>query len=231
MVLFMQMLFGSLPVMAIDENNTISSIVTQIPTTSADSAAITQQTTTADSAVIYVKQGASGDGTSWANAFGDLQSALDEASTKLTAGATTVQIWLAQGTYIPSEKVGGTTDRYNTFQMQNNVAIYGGFNGTETTVTERDWKNHKTMLSGDIDNTPTDNTGNAYRVFYHPSGLNLNDTAILDGVTITGGNADHPDTPERNGGGMYNANSSPSLTNVIFSSNTASYYGGHVQYL
>lgn len=36
MVLFMQMLFGSLPVMAIDENNTISSIVTQIPTTSAD---------------------------------------------------------------------------------------------------------------------------------------------------------------------------------------------------
>ncbi|QPR69777.1 InlB B-repeat-containing protein [Lysinibacillus macroides] len=216
-VLFMQTLFGSLPAMAIDENNAISSIVTQMPTTSADSAAITQQTTTADSAVIYVKQGTSGNGTSWTNAFGDLQSALEEASTKLTA----VEIWLAQGTYTPTKEVGATGARYATFQMQNNVAIYGGFNGTETTVTERDWKNHKTILSGDIDNTPTDNTGNAYHVFCHPDGLNLNATAILDGVTITGGNAN-----SSVGGGMFNAKSSPTLTNVTFDSNTAFSGGG-----
>lgn len=55
MILFMQTLFGSLPAMAIDGNNQISPDITPMATTSADSATITQQATTADSAVIYVK--------------------------------------------------------------------------------------------------------------------------------------------------------------------------------
>ncbi|WP_081797020.1 InlB B-repeat-containing protein [Bacillus ndiopicus] len=222
MVLFMQTLFGNLPAMAIDRDNTISPVVAQMSTTSADSATITQQATTADSAVIYVKQGASGNGTSWTNAFGDLQSALDEASIKLTAGATSVEIWLAQGTYTSTKQIDVTDNRTKTFQMQNNVAIYGGFSGNGT---ERDWQMYETTLSGDID-VAGNNSDNAYHVFYHPDGLNLNATALLDGVTITGGNANIGNNLHWSGGGMFNENNSPTLTNVIFSSNTARSGGG-----
>ncbi|MFF5993837.1 S-layer homology domain-containing protein [Lysinibacillus sp. KU-BSD001] len=34
--------------------------------------------------------------------------------------------------------------------MKNGVAIYGGFNGIETTLAERDYKANETILSGDI---------------------------------------------------------------------------------
>lgn len=183
------------------------------------------QATTMDSAIIYVKEGENGNGTSWSNAFGDLQKALEEAPKKLSAGATTVQIWLAQGTYKPTNRIITNDPRTATFQMQNNVAIYGGFNGTETDKTARDWQKNLTILSGDIDNTPYYNAGNAYHVFFHP-GLSLNNTAILDGVTITGGNANDSSRPHSLGGGMYNLRSNPTLTNVVFDDNEAQQGGG-----
>ena len=43
----------------------------------------------------FVKQGGTGNGTSWQDASGDLQQILAQA----TAGA---EIWVAQGTYLPS---------------------------------------------------------------------------------------------------------------------------------
>ena len=58
-------------------------------------------------------------------------------------------------------------------------------------------------------------------MFYHPAGLDLDETAILDGVTITGGNATGGGTHDY-GGGMYNENSSPTLTYVTITGN----YGG-----
>ncbi len=185
------------------------------------------------------------DGKSWANAFDNLQSALDIAQSGQ-------QIWLAAGIYKPSKEIGGVGARYATFQMKNNVVIYGGYSGTETDVTQRDWKVNKTILSGDI-GIEGDNTDNAYHVFYHPSGLNLNATAILDGVTITDGNANngYPNNHDIGGGmynshsspmlmnvefraniadvdgaGMYNRQSSPTLANIVFSANKAGIYGG-----
>ena len=170
--------------------------------------------------VIYVDANSTaangGDGTSWATACKDLQAALSAAG----AGQ---EIWIAKGTYKPTTG----TDRTNSFQMKNGVAIYGGFKGDETTPVERDardFKTNKTILSGDIG--AVGNTDNAYHVFYHPADLNLDNTAILDGVTITGGNADTSSFPHNSGGGMYNVISSPTVTNVVFRENTANYSGG-----
>jgi len=72
-------------------------------------------------ATIYVDTNAPGpthDGSSWTNAFTELQSGLDVAM----AGD---EIWVAAGTYTPTAEVGG----YITFQMVYNVAIYGGLSG------------------------------------------------------------------------------------------------------
>ena len=177
--------------------------------------------------IIYVDADATtgGDnGSDWPNAFTDLQEALADAE----AGQ---QIWVAEGTYKPSAEHGGTGDRYRSFQMMNGVAIYGGFDPSvgDDAWEERDWANNETILSGDvgIEGDPDDN---AYHVFFHPAGTNLNGTAILDGFTITGGNAnsDIALAHERNGGGMHNDGSSPTLANVAFSRNSAWLYGGGV---
>ena len=49
---------------------------------------------------------------------------------------------------------------------------------------------------------------------------------ILEGFTITGGNADGTDPNDQRGGGMYNFQSSPTVINCKFTGNTAQYGGG-----
>jgi LPXTG-site transpeptidase (sortase) family protein len=172
----------------------------------------------------YVRVGASGAGDSWGDAYPDLQSAL--------ADNNCTEIWVAQGTYYPDEGTGQTNDdRSSTFTLKNNVAIYGGFDGAETLRTDRDWEDNTTTLSGDIDQTAGD-SGNAYHVLV---GSNTDSTAILDGFTITAGNADAPiptyptpTDPNSNGGGLYSFNGNATLKNLIFYSNKAIQGGGGI---
>src|SRR5262249_41625709 len=147
----------------------------------------------------------SNNGTSWVNAFTSLQSALTNAS--VHSGD---EIWVAKGTYTPTSG----TDRFSSFNLDAGVGVYGGFsrNGTETLRSERNVATNVTTLSGEIGD-PTKTADNSYHVVYS-SGLDK--TAILDGFTITGGNADGGSLSNF-GGGMYNDNSSPTLTNVTFS--------------
>ncbi len=174
---------------------------------------------------IYIDSTATpgGDGTAWATAFTDLQDALDD----VVNVGTPCEIWVAAGTYTPTAEHGGTGPRYSSFQMMNDVGIYGGFAGGETARSQRNWQTNATILNGDsgIPGYPLDD---CYHVFYHPSGLDLNETAILDGFIITGGNADGPSDIHQEGGGMYNSSSSPTLTNCTFSSNTANSNGGGI---
>ena len=81
-------------------------------------------------------------------------------------------------------------NRHKSFSLVNNTKVYGGFLGTETDISER-------KLSGDAGHTSAhtviisgDNA--SYNVFRH-NGNGVNSTAVLDGVTISGGNAN----PER----------------------------------
>jgi hypothetical protein len=190
--------------------------------------------------VVYVdpEAGGANNGTSWGDAYTDLQAAFTEAEEGM-------EIWVAEGTYRPTSG----TDRNASFQMKNCVAIYGGFAGDESSLGERDWVANPAILSGDI-GTEGDDTDNSYHVFYHPSGTSLKRTAVLNGFVITGGNADGESSNSvgggmfndgsspmvsncifmgnsaESGGGMYNAYSSPTLTNCTFSSNSAIYYGG-----
>lgn len=159
----------------------------------------------------YVKASATGtnNGTSWANAYTSLQSAL-------TIAAANDEIWVAAGTYKPTTG----TDRAISFVMKNDLAIYGGFAGTETLLSERNYTTNVTILSGDI-GTVNDNSDNSYHVI---SNFNINSTAILDGFTITKGKASI--SGNQDGGGMYNSSSSPSIANCIFTDNNANRWGG-----
>lgn len=183
--------------------------------------AVPQTTQIAASKIIYVKAnvaGGTGDGTSWKNAFIDLQSALERANPG-------DQIWLAQGIYTPTRLDDVRDARTAHFRMKNGVAIYGGFKGEqdEETVDNRDLTQNKTILSGELPSGEV-----AYHVFYHPNNydVKLNATAILDGVTITKGQADGYSIFHQHGGGMFNSGNHPTLRNVIFSGNNANQYGG-----
>jgi hypothetical protein len=173
------------------------------------------------SKTIYVKVDAAGlnNGTSWANAYKLLQSALD-------VSISGDQIWVTKGTYNPTKQVGGTGERFRTFQMKNGVSIYGGFIGNETLLVSRNWKSNETILSGNIGNI-SDSTDNCYHVFYHPDNYSLDSTAILDGLIIEKGFADNNDGGTfGSGAGIYNDwNSSPTIENCIIRNNT-SYWGG-----
>jgi CSLREA domain-containing protein len=165
-----------------------------------------------DLGVHYVKWDATGanNGTAWANAFTDLSSAL-------AAASSGEEIWVAAGTYKPT----AGTDRTISFPLKSGVAIYGGFAGNETLRPQRDFETNLTVLSGDI-GLVDDNSDNSYHVVI---GSNTNRTAVLDGFTITAGNANG--TSSNNlGGGMYSLYGSPSLDNVIFSNNSATSSGG-----
>jgi hypothetical protein len=141
------------------------------------------------------------------------------------------QIWLAAGVYKP----GDSGERSATFQLKNGVALYGGFAGTESVLAGRDWMAHVTVLSGDIDgNDTTDATGvvtdsnkisgaNSYHVV---TGSGTGATAVLDGFTISAGNASSSTSSDARGGGMFNLAGSPTVNNVSFIGNRAFENGG-----
>ena len=70
-----------------------------------------------------------GDGTSWDKAFQDLQNSINQAPSGC-------QVLVAEGTYNPTSG----TDRYATFHLASGVAIYGGLDGSETALAERNWQ-------------------------------------------------------------------------------------------
>ncbi len=171
----------------------------------------------ADNPILYVKMGGNGDGSSWADAMGDIQAAIN------SPGAE--QVWVAKGTYYP----GG-----DGLKMKNSVAIYGGFpdDDNDAGMEERDWTANPTILHGNNEKIVVNNS--------FAAGEPLTASAILDGFTITGGNSGYAggianlyaspvlrnlvitgNESEGEGGGMYNWYSTAALTNVVISGNSA----------
>lgn len=124
-------------------------------------------------------------GNNWVNAMSDLQKAMKDAQNGDT-------IWLAKGTYIPTSSISSNQNNSNGyfFGLTKNLKIFGGFVGTETEFSQRDWENNITILSGDASkNSPltgnvsnTNNRTDDYRRIFVANG-NLSN-AELDGVHL-----------------------------------------------
>ncbi|MCL5270398.1 MAG: right-handed parallel beta-helix repeat-containing protein [bacterium] len=182
--------------------------------------------------VIRVAAGATGagNGASWNDAYTSLQTAL-------AAAQPGDEIWVAAGVYKPTSG----TDRSESFVMTAGVAIYGGFGGGEAAREERNWTDHPTVLSGDI-GVQGEVSDNVKHVVSGSS------NAVLDGFTITAGNADDTEgagmvndsvttltiahclfsgnAAGDGGGAMYNFKSSPLVAGCTFAGNSTATYGG-----
>ena len=187
--------------------------------------------------IFYVDDDAPGanDGSSWPDAFNYLQDAL-------AAAWSGDEIRVAEGIYTPdsnSADPNGSGDREATFQLINGVTLKGGYAGFgQPDPNARDIELYETILTGDLAGNDIEVTNpadlldeptraeNSYHVV---TGSGTDETAVLDGFTITAGNANEGyQSPNRLsfGGGMYNQDGNPTLTNCAFQLNSAKRLGG-----
>ncbi|GAB3946495.1 hypothetical protein GCM10028805_17110 [Spirosoma harenae] len=176
---------------------------------------------------VYVTQTGAGsqNGSSWSNAYAGtaLQTAINQAATCVGIGS----VWVAAGTYKPTT----TNDRDATYTMRPNVAIYGGFVGNETALSQRPAISitapSSTTLSADIANNTNVSAYNLFR-----NGNNLTNSAVLDGFVLAYALANNtgPQQGKAVGGVMYNEAvggvCSPTIRNCWFMNNYALSGGG-----
>lgn len=175
---------------------------------------------------IYVDAGAplGGDGSSWATAYRFLQDAI------ANAGDGT-EIRVAGGTYTPDQDESGTVtagDREAAFVPGTGVTLLGGFAGIgHPNPDERSIALYASTLSGDLlgDDGPgfANNNDNSYHVV---RAIGASQSGLIDGFTVTAGNADSGPLNNTGGAVQIRAGASPTFQWVVFSSNTASIHGG-----
>ncbi|TXF88150.1 hypothetical protein FUA23_16040 [Neolewinella aurantiaca] len=170
---------------------------------------------------IYVSPNgtASASGSSWSEAL-NMDAALKQAMSGM-------EIWVREGIYKPN----ATAGRKATFVFPAGVKVYGGFAGTESSLTDRQLGTFS-VLSGEI-GKPDVTADNAYTVVTLKS--EGQDITTLDGFMISGGNSRNFReglTTGSAGGGLYimagkDNMSSHMITNCIFEKNMA-HNGGAV---
>lgn len=197
----------------------------------------------------YVKQGATGDGSSWANASGDLQKMIDELAE--STPSQTGEVWVAAGTYTPQSQLISGTAYSASFRMRDGISVYGGFAGTESSKLDRPKKEgampwdftNQTILEaayynhGDLawtNNKWTLTSDSRHVVWFAPmsGGTAFANVTTLDGVTIQGGYAQggtgQDDFLTDRGAGVYMDGANAYLSNCIVRENYATGNGGGV---
>jgi len=194
------------------------------------------------SGVVYVDSAAitgANNGTSWTNAYTDLQDGLLAA--RLCDQIDTIKV--AHGTYYPSDSVftydpcgvllsATPPDRAISFNIPDSIKLFGGYfgsySGAGADSSSRDYLCNKTILCGEIQQN-NDSIDNSYHIVVTS---HVDSTTVIDGFCITDGNANVGVNPTNSGGGWYNDGSgsgnrsNPTIHNVVISGNNASRFGG-----
>ncbi|SFU28075.1 Por secretion system C-terminal sorting domain-containing protein [Pustulibacterium marinum] len=144
-------------------------------------------------AFIYVDANATGanDGSSWTDAY----TTLDAALTAVSGNNNTV-LYVAKGTYTPDAT--STTVPFTI--ASDNLRIYGGFEGTETSLSDRDdslvFTTNATIISGDLSGNDTTGDFTTNRVDNSARLIELNaDNVTLNGLVFSGGHANGSNNP------------------------------------
>ncbi len=166
---------------------------------------------------IYVKNNATGSGSSWNDAT-TLQQAMEMA-------LFGDEIWVAAGVYRPTSD----TDRSKSFTLADGIKLYGGFAGTENNLSQRNFLRNPTIFSGNIgpSSNEKDNSYNVFRIEGTAQNPITSET-VVDGIYIQDGYATLNMGQHNSGAGMYFAYASPTIRNVCFRYNYASRDGGAV---
>lgn len=185
--------------------------------------------------VLYVRAGGTGarDGADWANAYAHLADAISRANA-LNARALALnddfyrvdEIWVGPGEYRPDQSAAnpsGSNDPNATFLLPANVAVYGGFAGTERALAERriDVSAIKSVLSGEIGAAGAISDNSLHVVTASAVGA-----MKLDGFEVRGGNARGAGPLATRGGGLIHQSGSLIVANCTLFRNQAFDGGG-----
>jgi hypothetical protein len=132
-------------------------------------------------------------GSSWGLSKRTVQTAIDAAS------ASGGEVWVKAGTY------------YERVSLKRLVYLFGGFDGTETNRSQRNWTTHRSALDGSRQGSVITAAG-------------VGSWAAIDGLTIQNGRA-------ANGGGIFCTNASPTIANNVIRTNASINGGGGGIYL
>lgn len=157
------------------------------------------------------------DGSSWSDAYPDLQHAL-------AAAISGDEIWVAAGVYKPTPG----SDRNVSFELKSGVSLYGGFAGTESLRLQRDTDPmaNGCVLSGDLAGDDGPNFGNIADNSYNVLDGRGATGAVVDGFKIERGFANGVgDFNERGAGIVFSSNDTATLRNVWFDRNKATFGG------
>ncbi len=174
-----------------------------------------------------------GDGLSWASAFRFIQ---DATNVTFQPGHGITEIRVAQGTYRPDRdelNPLGTGNRAAVFHSVKDVQIKGGYAGIGAPDPDRrDVELYETILTGDLNGDDGPNFANNAENSYHVVSVSGSSgpNRLLDGFTITGGNANGAATSQRNGGGvtMLSGTTHVTLSNCRIVANRTTGNGGGV---
>lgn len=181
--------------------------------------------------IVYVKEGGTGDGATWATATGDLQQAIRLAEASHRIYGDDCDVWVAKGHYY-----GDASNENAAFELAPPVDLFGGFAGTEPAnynLSQRQLEENASILEG----------AEVQRVLYQPTAVPETEKLYIDGFTLQNGYtsgdgggcylATHTllrncivrnNRAEGNGGGVCGSNSE--YTNCIFANNEAGAKGG-----
>ena len=167
------------------------------------------------SEIIYVDKDATGfnNGTNWDDAYTDLRDAFTGAQ---NVGAEITAIWVAAGTYKPTYDTNQSDYRNKSFELIENVGLFGHFGGVgtyETSTSQRNLAdaNNQTVLDGQIGQEYYDAVYNAVKA-------NDINSAVVDGFTIKGA---------YDGAGIYLDDADVSVVNCKIRGNSS--YGIYAQ--
>ncbi len=185
--------------------------------------------------IIYVDDDAIGanNGSSWENAYKYLQKAL----IRVEIAKISAEIRVAQGIYKPNQYEGQPlSDRNSTFYLTNDVTIKGGYAGVnQPDPNARDFTLYQTILSGDLNGDDAevpdaqsllDHRRRIDNSFHVCTAYSTEPTSVIDGLYITGGNADD-ETIINSGGGIF-CPTYLEISNCTFKNNTCTDLGGAI---
>ncbi len=167
---------------------------------------------------MFVSDAAAGavTGSSWSDAFTHPTTALRNA---WVAGGANCEIWVENGFYKPT----GIAGRLESFDIPSGLKMYGGFNGSETSLSERSLLT-LTYLDGDIGNTSSD-LDNCFNVVV-ADGTSAD--TLLDGFRIFNGYNNDGGVNGGDGGGIRMLSGSMTIRGCSFVNNLASDKGGAI---
>ncbi len=157
--------------------------------------------------ILYVKPDGTGDGSSWDNAMGDPQAAIEKLYETRRYDGELGEVWIAAGTYSPQSTYEGK--HYTaSFRMRDNINLYGGFEGNELLKSQRekgekpwDFANETILQASnyddkqfnwnDIDKRWIVTSESNHVLWFAPMDSNeeFANQTIVEGITIEGGNA------------------------------------------